>query len=242
MKTPLRTLHSALCILLLALPLLCLHAETEEHILANRHEVRIGMGESFLGHLTHFASEPPYGSWMYGHMSYDHQHDYIYSTDEVHQALSTPYSDRYNYVVWAPHVFGEYMYRFNRWFGLGVQTDFYTRSNRMKEFNGYGDQIGPEHYESEFCWAVLPVARFTYLRRERVSLYSHIGLGVSANFSMTDHHVDYTDVLPAFSATLLGVSVGRDHWFGTFELGSFNTAANCMFMERLFSISAGYRF
>lgn len=221
--------------LLLLLPLVGLHAETEEHILNNRHEVRIGLGESFMGHMLQFGcivDEPIWGDFF----NYNHS-----SVEEVHNYLSQDHYIRYNEVNFAPHVFAEYIYRFNRWFGLGAQTDFYTHSNLMRTRNGYGD-LGRQHYESGLCWSVVGVARFTYYRSEWVSMYSHISLGVSTAFGMTDSKVDYTEVLPAFGATLYGISVGKDHWFGTFELGCFNTAANFLFMERMFSLSAGYRF
>lgn len=226
-----------LFIILLVLPLAGLRAETEEHMAANPHEFRLGMGESLLGSLFHFVCRDPEGPWMYAHYC----HTNGLSTSQVHDHLSRTYITPYNNVAWAPHVFGEYMYRVNRWFGVGVQTDFYVSSRRYVEQNGYGDRLG-DHYQAEMCWAIMPVFRFTYYRSEWVSLYSHIGLGYSGDFGLTDHKLDYSTHLPAFGATFLGVSVGRDHWFGTFELGSMSTVANFRFMDRLFSLSAGYRF
>lgn len=202
---------------------------------AHPHELRVGLGESFLGHLFRFG-EPPLGPWIYHYWT---QSEGL-STGQLHNYLSEPYGSSYDEVAWAPHVFAEYMYRVNRWFGVGVQTDLYTSSYRCKISNGYGDLLD-DLYCADVCWAIMPILRFTYYRNEIVSLYSHIGLGYGANFELTDGHLDYSEHLPAFAATFLGVSVGKDHWFGTFELGSMNTAANFMFLERLFSLSVGYR-
>lgn len=225
-------LHTYWLLVLIMMPLAAI-AETEENIAANPHEIRIGIGESCFGHF-----------FMQGGC-YEDRQPYIIaeglSVEEIHKILSQPYPTRYAYIAWAPHVFGEYMYRVNRWFGVGVQTDFYIQSHREKLQNGYGDFLGDD-YISDVCWAVVPVARFTYLRRENVSLYSHIGLGYSGNFSLRNHKLKDSLHLPAFGATFIGVSWGREHWFGTFELGCFNTAANYMFLERAFSLSAGYRF
>lgn len=212
--------------------------EKGENEKVNRHEIRIGIGESFLGHIFRMGGEPARGI-----------HDYYYypchqngmAVEEVHSILQQTYAQTDKDVAWAPHVFGEYMYRVNSWLGVGVQTDFYTRSHREQYFNYYGDYRG-EAYVSELCWAIMPVVRFTYLRREYVSLYSHIGIGYGGNFYMRNQKLESSEHLPAFGATLLGVSVGKAHWFGTLELGTFNTPANFMFMERMFSLSVGYRF
>lgn len=226
-------LHTYWLLVLIMMPLAAM-AETEENIAANPHEVRVGIGESFLGHMHKMVEDelcvPEPALPIEGT-----------PVEEIHKILCSKYGRNYNRVAWAPHVFGEYLYRVNRWFGVGVQTDFYISSHRRKELNGYGDLLS-DSYLSEVCWAIVPVARFTYLRRENVSLYSHIGLGYSGNFYMTDHKLRDSEHLPAFCATVLGISFGREHWFGSLELGSFNTAANFMFMERMLSLSVGYRF
>lgn len=211
--------------------------KTSEQIEENPHEIRIGLGESFMGHMFRMGCEPERGIFEY----YYPCHQDGMSVEELHSILKQTYTQTDKNVAWAPHVFGEYMYRIKPWLGVGVQTDFYTRSHRERYFNGYGDYRG-EAYVAELCWAIMPVVRFTYLRREYVNLYSQIGIGYGGNFYMRDHQLENSEHLPAFGATLLGVSVGRAHWFGTLELGTFNTPANFMFMERMFSLSVGYRF
>lgn len=78
-------------------------------------------------------------------------------------------------------------------------------------------------------FTVLPQAKFTWVNREMVRLYSSVGLGITAGgFDGT------TDTYLAGQAVLLGISVGR-RLVGFAELGS-----GSMYMGGM--IGVGYRF
>ncbi len=78
-------------------------------------------------------------------------------------------------------------------------------------------------------FTVLPQAKFTWVNREMVRLYSSVGLGITAGgFDGT------TDTYLAGQAVLLGISVGR-RFVGFAELGS-----GTMYMGGM--IGVGYRF
>lgn len=81
-------------------------AETKETRDAQRHEVRIG-----------------YGDPMYETMRWK---------DEPNK-LSVPMNVRQNY-RYTGHIYGEYMYRVNSWFGVGAQVDF---GATMFDYNSY---------------------------------------------------------------------------------------------------------
>ena len=44
----------------------------------------------------------------------------------------------------------------------------------------------------------------------------------------------------AAQATLLGISIGKNHWFGSFEAGALFTGRS--FPDRCFNFAVGYRF
>ena len=76
---------------------------------------------------------------------------------------------------------------------------------------------------------VLPQAKFTWVNREMVRLYSSLGLGVTAG-----EFDGVSDCYLAGQAVLLGISVGR-RLVGFAELGS-----GSMYMGGM--IGVGYRF
>jgi hypothetical protein len=86
---------------------------------------------------------------------------------------------------------------------------------------------------------VIPSVTFTYFSREWVNLYSGIGVGYAMQIESenTTRNVWHTF---AAQATLLGISVGKNHWFGSFEAGALFTGRS--FPDRCFNFSVGYRF
>lgn len=192
-------------------------AETKETRSTLKHEVRIG-----------------YGDPMFETMRWK---------DEPNK-LGVPMNARQNY-RYTGHIYGEYMYRFNSWLGVGAQVDF---GATMFDYNSYNlDDKGNQYLASSqhryfYDVCIMPSVRFTYYHHEWVNLYSGVQLGVGI-------HGDYlgrSEVGAAFGITALGLSVGRDHWFGTAEFGGLSNlqslTAIYLLWTKWFNISFGYRF
>ena len=137
------------------------------------------------------------------------------------------------------------MYRVNSWLGVGGQVDF---GATMFDYNSYqldnrGNQfLASSEYRYFYDVCIMPSVRFTYFHRDWVNLYSGLQLGPGI-------HADYRgrcEVGAAFGLTALGVSVGRDHWFGTAEFGGLSNiqslTAIYLIWTKWFNISVGYRF
>jgi hypothetical protein len=93
-----------------------------------------------------------------------------------------------------------------------------------------------------------------------VDLYSAIGVGFNYSYYKSQKDKEtYSTVALAFDACALGVSVGKNHWFGAFELGGTTSIGYPLFIKdnklkiglnyempipfaRLLRISVGYRF
>jgi hypothetical protein len=208
---------SIILLLLCSLIPLASMAETKETRSRLRHEFRIG-----------------YGDPMYETMRWKSE-----ST-----RLGVPMNARQNY-RYTGHIYGEYMYRINSWLGVGAQVDF---GATMFDYNSYqldgkGDQfLASSQYRYFYDVCVMPSIRFTYFHREWVNLYSGLQMGVGV-------HGDYlgrTELGYAFGLTALGLSVGRNHWFGTAEFGGLSNLQSLTAMYLLWTkwvnISVGYRF
>ncbi|MCQ2334798.1 MAG: porin family protein [Paludibacteraceae bacterium] len=214
-------------------PILAL-AETKESRAAHPHELSFGLGESFVigafgrhyehEHVTENNMFPPLGT----------------SVPEANQMLNQKF-DHLLHSHTLPHFYLDYQYRILPWLGLGAQTDFLGTTALYERRNGYGDTFGQLH-SSNLMMSVVPTLRFTYLHRDWVNLYSGGGAGYAIMLSMEDGRVINVLHSPAFQVTALGLSVGRDHWFGSAELGIMLRPAFGHFFDRFFSAAVGYRF
>jgi hypothetical protein len=72
-----------------------------------------------------------------------------------------------------------------------------------------------------------------------VNLYSGIGVGYAMQLETKGKTRNIWHTFAA-QATLLGISVGKNHWFGSFEAGALFTGRS--FPDRCFNFSVGYRF
>lgn len=121
----------------------------------------------------------------------------------------------HNNIYQTGHIFAEYQHRINNWFSAGCNIDYILSwrgpRNHKDRTITFSDKI-----------TILPTARFTYLNYEMLSLYSSVSAGL---------HITYThNIYPqkninngwgiGFDACLLGLSIGKNHWFGAFELGA----------------------
>lgn len=165
--------------------------------------------------------------------------DLIFETGMFHSSPKTNVNtDHYRYTG---HVFAEYQYRLNSWCSVGGQVD-YDQVNWHVLREGAN---GPTHYYVNLM--IMPTVRFTYFHHPWVNLYSAVYAGVNIN---TGSEMDYrgrsTAVAPALGMTFLGLSVGKNHWFGTAEWGSVSALVSMNEIYKLnarnLMVSVGYRF
>ncbi len=143
----------------------------------------------------------------------------------------------YRNEFYLPNLFAEYQYRINHWLGIGVQV------NTM--WMGWQKQNGSQWDTKKYGhFEVMPTVRFTYFHHEWVNLYSSVALGYYGGIEQTGSRCDYASGI-AFDFCALGVSVGRNHFFGTFEAGMLNGGSfsgNSQILSKIMSFSLGYRF
>ena len=191
-------------------------AETKEKRAEHPHELRVGVGECTI----FWASRN-----------------------------SSPLSVEHNFLM--PHVFVEYKYRLNNWFavGLHVNTIWNERTQYAAVVPAPAMKVPPvldhpnvlsEKYRMTEGWVhIMPSATFTYFSREWVNLYSGLALGYALE-TQNKNEVRTTWHTLSGYANLFGVSVGKEHLFGTFEVGALFTLRD--FPSQTFSLSIGYRF
>lgn len=172
----------------------------------------------------------------------------LQNKSEIRIGIGDALADYYPEVLnkWSTgHLFVEYQYRINTWLGVGGMYD--VVANQYKEY-----YVSPEEPYDSYRYLtaqshyIMPTVRFTYLNREWINLYSGVGVGLWI----------YTNNQPqlycgfAVNATLLGLSIGKKHWFGAVELGnmfSFTKGDSDRWtawraFERFLTVSFGYRF
>ena len=142
------------------------------------------------------------------------------------------------------HIFAEYHYRPNAWFSYGGQID-YQQVFWMKEDLVNGDYKYTNH--NFFDISVMPTIRFTFFWSEYVNLYCGMGAGLLINGGTDkDYQGHQVAFAPVTDLRLLGVSVGKEMFFGTFDIGGMfsltNTNTIYMVGSRIFSASIGLRF
>lgn len=202
------------------------YAETKEHRQENPHEIRLGVGDSYMEACLEnpndrYVTAPAYSNGPLNHTG---------------------------------HMFAEYQYRMNSWFSAGVNIDclyswYYFYPNHNQNFD--------RGLNSALRFSVLPTLRFTYFHNELVDLYSAFGVGINYSYFIEDAgDYDYyasRTLGAAFDLCALGVSVGKNHWFGAFEFGGmtafgYDINSNKPRLElpipfaKLLRISVGYRF
>lgn len=212
---------------------LSLSAETKENRADNPHQLRIGIGDD-LGtrmRLGHCGCQPDYAPPM---------PEEGQSVEWMHSQL-TAVQTRVESAHALPHFFLDYQYRLKPWFGVGLQTDLRGAWDTRRKYNLYGDDFGT-YGTSTLAWAFIPECTFTYLHRPLVNLYSAVGIGYAMEMELTSGKVDEVEHSIALHLTALGLSIGRNHWFGTLELGILSEPGNELFLDRFLSASVGYRF
>lgn len=144
------------------------------------------------------------------------------------------------------HVFANYQYSILNWLSAGMQVDYENVTwNVLAERGVVLPKPDINHCFYNLCF--MPTARFTYYRKGMVTMYSALYGGLLVNGGTeTDNKGRKTACAPVFGLTAYAVSVGDDHWFGTFELGGLNSIVSkgeiYMVGSRLVTLSVGYRF
>ena len=191
-------------------------AETKETRAENPHELRIGVGDCSIYYAQRYSTPVP--------------PPVVPGAEEI--------GDSRHFDLILPNIFIDYQYRVNSWFAAGVQVNTIWDKGTDPHYNpGAKDVLLVDFTEG---WLhVIPSATFTYFSKEWVNLYSGIGVGYAMQIESknTTRNIWHTF---AAQATLLGISVGKNHWFGSFEAGALFTGRS--FPDRCFNFSVGYRF
>ena len=193
-------------------------AETKETRAENPHELRIGVGDCSIYYAQRYSTPVPPS---------------VPQDPDVEDVMKSRHLS-----LILPNIFIDYQYRVNSWFAAGVQLNTIWDKGTDPHYNpGAKDVLLVDFTEG---WLhVIPSATFTYFSKEWVNLYSGIGVGYAMQIESknTTRNVWHTF---AAQATLLGISVGKNHWFGSFEAGALFTGRS--FPDRCFTFSVGYRF
>ena len=146
------------------------------------------------------------------------------------------YVDAREFDVLLPNIFVEYQYRVNSWLSAGLQVN--AIGDVYSDITVGSWELAIATY-SEGWVHVIPTTTFTYFHKNWVNLYSGIGVGYAMQLETKDQTRNIWHTFAA-QATLLGISVGKNHWFGTFEAGALFTGRS--FPDRCFNFAVGYRF
>lgn len=202
---------------------LLLQAETIEERAISKSEVRLLIGDMFWESLIwHNAPHADRTGWPAG--------DYTENTD----------------YGWTPHLGLEYQYRCNRWLSVGLQADYQQTVWKTRHYNNRNELTGTDK-QTFYNISILPTVRFTYFHHPYVNLYSSIGLGLDINGGTeTDLRGKNIAYGAALDIAVLGLSAGKDHWFGSVEVGGLSALKDkgtiFMMASRILTFGVGYRF
>jgi hypothetical protein len=110
-----------------------------------------------------------------------------------------------------------YAYRVEPWLEVGIDARFQYHA---RYYNSYYHNDS----DKEFYLSLMPTVRFYWVRGRNASAYSAVGLGIKFTSDR------YNDTNLAGNLVLIGVSVGRNRWFGYAEVGYIS------------SVGVGFRF
>lgn len=211
MKPDMKIFDSMKKILAMIALLSCaLHADGKERVKDNvkyPYEVRLG----WCGYPT--ADDNDFvGVNNHGFYSYD-------------SSISDIFSDYDGPTYMTGNITGEMNFHFKKWFTLSVGV----AANRIWKHTYYSQTDEPKGRVRGFTATLMPQARFNWVRKDIMKLYSSVGLGVRAG-----KFDDRDDALVAAQLVPIGINVGG-RVFGFAELG-----IGTLYMGGMFGI--GYRF
>jgi len=201
-----------------------IHAEDRLAYLEQRNELRLGWGDQLFETLM----------W----------HNPTYITTTMPATFQQTYKERYRY---GQHLWVEYQYRFNHWFGLGAMTDISYVGWDVVTRDGTGTELARDKNHNFYNLVIMPTVRFTYFHHPNVNIYSGLGLGLGINGGTElNSQNKNTECGAAFNLTLVGVSANYKRWFMAFDYGGLYSlrGANYIYLakSRMFNLSIGARF
>lgn len=145
------------------------------------------------------------------------------------------------------HVVLAYQYRANSWFGAGFKGD--VSAFMWEEHIFRGGSMTPLSVTPQHCYniALLPEAWITWYHHYWFDVYSSLGVGLAVNGGTeTDTKGRHVAFGGAGDITVIGISVGNNQVFGSFEAGGLigMKDTNHIFLlgARLLTLSVGVRF
>lgn len=172
--------------------------------------------------------------------------DPLFETMVWHDSPRLDYGEETHNYRFSGHIVAEYQHRCNTWFGYGLQFDYqqvwwdhWTRPD--------GKTVVIEKDRSFYDISLIPTIRFTFLHTEWVNMYCGLGAGLLINGGTEkDMYGRQVACAPVINFNWLGISVGRDMFFGALELGSMVSLTNSnniyMLGSRLLTATVGVRF
>lgn len=110
----------------------------------------------------------------------------------------------------------EYNRNVNNWFSYGgyigaeyITSDTYTMKDDVKTYNG-------GHYNLGFI-SIMPTCRFKWFTKEKIGMYSKVGVGVGAVFDNGDGIEN--NIAPTFQLSPICVDFGNSTLRGVCEIG-----------------------
>lgn len=209
----------------LVVSLVCIvHAEDKLAYLEQRNELRLGWGDQLFESLM----------W----------HNPTSITKTMPVTYEQTYKENYRH---RQHIWLEYQYRFNHWFGLGGMIDMSEVGWDKVTRDGTGAELARDGKHYFYNLVIMPTVRFTYFHHPNVNIYSGLGIGLGINGGTeVNGQGKNTDLGAAANFTIVGVSANYKRWFVAFDYGGLYSLknANYIFMakSRMLNLSVGARF
>lgn len=209
----------------LVVSLVCIvHAEDNLAYLEQRNELRLGWGDQLFESLM----------W----------HNPTSITKTMPVTYEQTYKENYRH---NQHIWLEYQYRFNHWFGLGGMIDMSEVGWDVVRRDGTGAELSRDGKHYFYNLVIMPTVRFTYFHHPNVNIYSGLGIGLGINGGTeVNGQGKNTDLGAAANFTIVGVSANYKRWFVAFDYGGLYSLknANYIFMakSRMLNLSVGARF
>ena len=209
----------------LVVSLVCIvQAEDKLAYLEQRNELRLGWGDQLFESLM----------W----------HNPTSITKTMPVTYEQTYKENYRH---NQHIWLEYQYRFNHWFGLGGMIDMSEVGWDVVRRDGTGAELARDGKHYFYNLVIMPTVRFTYFHHPNVNIYSGLGIGLGINGGTeVNGQGKNTDLGAAANFTIVGVSANYKRWFVAFDYGGLYSLknANYIFMakSRMLNLSVGARF
>jgi len=125
-----------------------------------------------------------------------------------------------------PSVSLSYYHRIKKWLWIGAVLNF----NNVTSSSEVLDLEGNEQVNNYNCFGIAPTVRFSYVNKPNFLLYSALAVGVETIYQERKWSMA---TVPYFQGTLIGISYGKNLYFGG-ELGAG--------FKGILNVNVGYRF